>query len=95
MGLFSFFKKSPQAPKGPRIGEVTHYFGGIGVAIIKFTKAVPVGTTIHIKGATTDFTETIGSLQYDHREITEAKKGQEVGVKVSEKVREGDEVYGA
>ncbi len=75
------------------IGEITHYFSHIGVAIVKFNKGVEVGETVHFKGAHTDFTQTIDSMQYDHKEIGKAKKGQEVGVKVSEKVREGDEVY--
>lgn len=75
------------------IGEVTHYYGGLGVAIIKFKKAIKEGERLHFKGATTDFEETASSMQYDHKEIKEAKKGQEVGIKVKEKVREGDEVY--
>lgn len=75
------------------IGKVTHYYDKIGVAIIKFTKDIKKGATIHFKGATTDFVHTINSLQYDHADIDKAKKGQEVGIKVSEKVREGDEVF--
>ena len=77
------------------IGAVTHFFGGINVAIVKFSTSVKVGTKIHFKGATTDFEETIKSMQYDHKEIDTAKKGQEVGIKVGDKVREGDEVYEA
>lgn len=94
MGLFSFFKKT-SAPEMEPIGEVTHYFGGIGVAIVKFNRVVSVGAKVRIKGATTDFTETIRSMQYDHKEIGEAKKGQEVGIKVGDKVRQGDAVYEA
>lgn len=75
------------------IGEVTHYYTNLGVAIVKFNRAVKVGETVHFKGATTDFTEKINSMQFEHKEISEAKKGQEVGIKVSERVREGDEVY--
>jgi putative protease len=77
------------------IGEVTHYYGNLGVAIVKFSKAVKVGAQLHFKGATTDFEEVIKSMQYDHKDISEAKKGQEVGIKVSEKVREGDQVFQA
>ncbi|MEK9179872.1 MAG: translation elongation factor-like protein [Patescibacteria group bacterium] len=77
------------------IGEVTHYYSHIGVAIVKFKKKVDAGTRVHFKGATTDFEEAIKSMQFDHKEIPSAKKGQEVGIKVSEKVREGDEVYAA
>ncbi len=75
------------------IGEVTHYFGGINVAIVKFKKTVDVGETIKFKGANTDFEQKIESMQFDHQDIKSAKKNQEVGIKVTEKVREGDMVY--
>lgn len=75
------------------IGTVTHYYGGIGVAIVKFSKPVPRGTKVNFSGATTNFSQALDSMQFDHREIESAPKGKEVGVKVGEKVREGDEVY--
>ncbi len=75
------------------IGEITHYYGHLGVAIIKFNKAVKKGETIAIKGAHTDFTQEIDSMQYDHKDVNEAKKGQDVGIKVKEKAHEGDKVY--
>ncbi len=77
------------------IGEITHYYGGIGVAIVKFSKAVDVGTEVNFKGAHTDFTQTIDSMQFDHKDIKSAKKGQEIGIKVGEKVHEGDKVFKA
>ncbi len=75
------------------IGTITHFFGGIGVAIIKLASPLEVGTRVQIKGATTDFEYTISSMQFDHKEIEKGKKGQEIGVKVEEKAREGDEVF--
>ncbi|MBI3589229.1 MAG: translation elongation factor-like protein [Candidatus Liptonbacteria bacterium] len=75
------------------IGEVTHFYGHLGVAIVKFNKVVTVGTTLRFKGATTDFEETVGSMQYDHKSVEGAKKGQEVGLKVKQKAREGDLVF--
>ena len=77
------------------IGKVTHYYGGIGVAIIKFNREMKVGETIHFKGPHTDFSQKIDSMQYDHKDIESAKKGQEVGIKAEQKVRESDEVYSA
>lgn len=77
------------------IGEVVHYYGHLEVAIVRFDKPVEVGTKIHFKGATTDFEDTISSMQYDHKPIDKAGEGQEVGIKVREKVREGDKVYQA
>ncbi|MBU6500425.1 MAG: translation elongation factor-like protein [Patescibacteria group bacterium] len=75
------------------IGTVTHFYGNLSVAIVKFSKKVEVGTKVHFKGATTDLEEAIKSMQYDHKGIASAKKGQEVGIKVDGKVREGDLVY--
>ncbi|MBI2623129.1 MAG: translation elongation factor-like protein [Candidatus Liptonbacteria bacterium] len=75
------------------IGAVTHFYGHLSVAIVKFKKAVEAGTKLHYKGATTDFAEVAKSMQYDHKPIEAAKKGQEVGIKVKDKVREGDEVF--
>ncbi|MDP3947430.1 MAG: hypothetical protein Q8Q41_01910 [bacterium] len=80
--------------RGPKpIGTVTHYFGGLSVAIVKFKKAVRAGTRVRFEGATTAFSQTIKSMQYDHKPILVATKGKEVGIKVGDKVREGDYVY--
>jgi len=76
-----------------KIGEVTHYYGKIEVGIIKLSAALKVGDRIRIKGAHTDFQQTVDSMQYDHKPLETAKKGQEVGLKVKEKVHEGDEVF--
>lgn len=86
----------PKKSSEPKpIGEVTHFYGHLNVAIVKFSKAVKVGERVKFKGVTTDFLETISSMQFEHKPIESAKKGQEVGIKVSGKVREGDEVYEA
>lgn len=85
-------KEKPMKVNKP-MGEVTHFFTNIKVAIIKFKKPIKVGDEIQIKGATTDFKMAIKSMQYEHEPIKIAKKGQEVGIKVAKKVREGDEVY--
>ncbi len=77
------------------IGKVTHYYGNINVAIVKFNKNVDVGAKVHFKGAHTDFEQEIGSMQFDHKDISSAKKGQDVGIKVNEKVHENDEVFEA
>ncbi len=81
--------------KGKPIGEITHYYGDISVAIVKFNRPFKCGEKVHFVGATTDFKETVKSMQYEHKPIETAQKGQEVGIKVGDKVREGDEVYEA
>lgn len=86
----------PKKASEPKpVGRVTHFYGHIGVAIVKFKEAIAVGDQVRFKGVTTDFEEPIASMQYDHKPIEKAKKGQEVGIKVTQKVREGDEVYPA
>lgn len=75
------------------IGKVTHYFGKISVAAIRLSDLMRVGDKISIEGAHTNFEQTVDSIQMEHQAITEAKPGDEVGIKVKEKVREGDTVY--
>lgn len=77
------------------IGEVTHYYGDLKVAVVKFNKKFKAGDKVHFKGATTDFEQVIDSMQFDHKDVDEAAKGKEIGVKVKDKVRAGDEVYEA
>jgi len=80
--------------KKPKIiGRINHYFTAIKVATIKCKLPLKIGQHIKIKGATTDLDEVISSMQYNHKDIKVSKKGQEVGIKVSDRVREGDDVY--
>ncbi len=76
------------------IGKITHYFTNIGVGVIELAQGdLKVGDKIHIKGATSDFEQTVSSMQVEHESVETAKKGQAVGLKVDQQVREGDEVY--
>lgn len=76
------------------IGQVTHYFTKLQVAAIKITAgSLKAGETIHIKGATSDFTQKVDSMQIDLKEVSEAKAGQAIGIKVNSPAREHDEVY--
>jgi translation elongation factor EF-1alpha len=76
------------------VGRITHFFTKIGVAVIEITGgSLKVGETIHIKGHTSDFKQTVESMQQEHQQIMEAKKGDSVGMKVEEPVREGDLVF--
>ena len=77
-----------------KIGVVTHYFGKIGVAAIEVTHgSLSVGDTIHVVGHTSDFTQTVHSMQMEHEAVSIARTGDEVGVKVVEYAREHDVVY--
>ncbi len=75
------------------IGKVSHYFTNIGVCVIDLTGGLKVGDKIHIKGATTDVNLDVKSMQVEHDEVDKAKKGQSIGLKVPDRVREHDVVY--
>lgn len=76
-----------------RLGEVENYYGKIGVIVLKLEEKLAVGDIIHLKGHTTDFTQTVESIQIEHKNVKEANPGDSVGIKVNEKVRKGDIVY--
>ena len=83
-----------EVEEGKLIGRVVHYFDKIGVAVISLDAPLKVGDTIRIVGGeSTDFTQEVGSMEIEHEKIKKAKKGEEVGLKVKEKVREGYKVY--
>lgn len=75
------------------VGIVEHFFGEINVAAIKLRKPLKVGDKIHIKGHTTDFSQTVDSIQIEHQSVTEAPSGSDIGIKVKDRVREHDIVY--
>lgn len=75
------------------IGKVSHLYHKIGVAIVKLSGSVSVGDTLHFKGNERDCEEKVSSLQINHKDVSSATKGDEVGVKVSSHICEGDEVY--
>jgi len=75
------------------IGKVTHYFSRINVAVVQLSDRVSVGDRILIRGSTTNFEQVIESMQIEHKNVTVAERGQSIGLKVKERVREGDQVY--
>ena len=85
--------EEPLPEEGKLIGKITHYFGNIGVAVIELSDTLKVGDNIRIVGGETDFTQIIESMEVEHKKVEEAKKGDSIGVKVSQKVREGYKVY--
>ena len=75
------------------VGRVSHFFTKINVAIVELTSTLSVGDRILIKGPTTNFEQTVNSMQIEHEDVTVAKVGQSIGMKVEERVREDDTVY--
>jgi translation elongation factor EF-1alpha len=75
------------------IGQVTDYFAKIGVAGIDLTGSLRVGDTIRIRGHTTDVEQAVDSMQIEHEQVQEAGPGDKVGIKLSDRCRNGDRVY--
>ncbi len=76
-----------------QVGRVIHYFSKIGVAVVELSAAMNAGDSISIEGPTTNISQTIDSMQIEHKPVRSAGKGQSVGLKVPGTVREGDGVF--
>lgn len=77
-----------------KIGVVEHFFTKVSVAAIKITNGeLKVGDTIHIVGAHTDLTQKIESMEIDRTPVEKVTVGDDVGIKVKDRVREHDIVY--
>ncbi|MEE2876341.1 MAG: hypothetical protein VX822_00970 [Candidatus Neomarinimicrobiota bacterium] len=80
--------------KKQEIGYVSNFMGNISVAIIEMTKGtLKTGDTVHFKGHSTDFSETVASMQIEHETVDKVKKKDSLGLKVKNKVRKKDKVY--
>ena len=76
------------------IGTVTHYYSHLNVAVVQLNKgALQTGDTIHVKGHSTDFTQTVESMEYEHQHADRATAGQCVGIRVNDHPREHDIVF--
>ena len=75
------------------IGKVSDFFARPVVAGIELTAPLKVGDTIHITGHTTDLEFTVDSMQINNVNVSEAKAGDAIGIKVSDRVRRGDTVH--
>lgn len=99
-------KAKPQAPAGPaplpwrvplegesKLGVVQDYYGHIGVIALTLEGSLKVGDKIHVRGHTTDLVQAVDSIQIGHESVPQANPGDGIGVKVSDKCRNGDFVY--
>jgi putative protease len=90
--MYTFVKKEGLMEE-KLIGKVTHYYGKINVGIIELSDSLKVNDTIHIKGHASDFSQQVPHMEIEHVELSEAKAGDMVGIKVDQKVHPNDEVY--
>jgi len=75
------------------VGNITHFFSKINVAVLELTAPLVVGDRILVKGPTTDFEQVVDSMQIEHANIPRAEAGQSIGLKMAQPVRERDVVY--
>src|SRR3989344_4617340 len=85
--------KAPKMP--PVLGKVTHYYDHIGVGVLALKGPLSVGEKILLKRNKQEFTQVVESLQVDHESVVKAKKGDEVGLQLNERIKEGALVYRA
>ena len=78
---------------GKLIGKVTHFYNQIGVAVVNLSGAIELGDQVHFFGRSTDFRQQVQSMQIEHESVSEADKGQEIAIKVDQRVRNHDKLY--
>jgi translation initiation factor IF-2 len=75
------------------IGQVTHYFNHIGVAVLQLNGELKVGDTVRFVGHAHEFTQTVTSMEIEHKKVDSAGPGQEVALKTAEPVHKGDTLF--
>ena len=75
------------------VGTVSHWYGNLMGAGIDLSAELEVGDTIHVVGHTSDFTQTVDSIQIEHESVETAKAGDPVGIKMKERARVHDQVF--
>ncbi len=75
------------------IGMVSDFYSRLLVAGVTLSAALKVGDPVHVKGHTTDLSFTVDSIQINNQTVTEAHKGDAIGIKIPDRVRHGDKVY--
>lgn len=86
-------KQIPAVPTLEVVGKVTHYFPHVKAGVVKLTMPLTIGEKIHILGHTTNFKQTVTSMQINNVPIKEARPGDEIGLLVKSRVRHNDVVY--
>lgn len=80
-------------PEKKLVGKVTHYFTKIGVGVIELSDELKIGDKVSIEGRTTNFQQTVESMQIEHKNVEKAVAGQAIGLKLNNRAREGDLVF--
>jgi len=90
--------KAPAQPAMPEVkktlvGTIEHYYGAIGVAVVKASAPLRVGDEIWIERGEGSFKQKVDSMQVEHKPVSEVKAGDSFGLKVVQKATEGNKVY--
>jgi translation initiation factor IF-2 len=85
--------KVKKVKKAKKLGEVTHWYDNINVAVVKLHGVMKTGDKVKIKRGDSEFEEIIESMQFDHEPIKAGKKGQEIAIKLIGKTKDGAEVF--
>lgn len=90
-------RQAPEAamelPRKMPVGTVTHFYTDISVCVIELTDKLRVGEWISIEGATTNLRQRVASMQVNRQPVSQASAGDSIGLKVADRVREGDRVF--
>ena len=77
-----------------KVGKVTHYYDKLGVAIIELSSNLAIGDKIKfVRGGEDLFEQNISSIQIEHEKVDKAKKGDVIGLKADQEVKEDADVY--
>jgi translation elongation factor EF-1alpha len=77
-----------------RVGKVTHYYDKLGVAVLELDADLGVGDKIKfVRGGEDLFEQNVSSMQVEHEKIENAKKGDIVGMKTDQPLKDGAEVF--
>lgn len=76
-----------------KVGSIAHYYDRIGVAVVEVLAPIKIGDKIKITGHERELDQEVASMQIEHENVEKAKKGDNIGLKVDQPVKKGDEVY--
>jgi len=75
------------------VGKVIHFYPKISVAVVELKDSLKAGDKISIERAGNSFEQTVKDMQIEHKNISEAKNGQVVGLKVISQTHKGAQVF--
>jgi hypothetical protein len=75
------------------VGRVIHYYPKISVAAVILEDHIAQGDRIHIRGPHDDVHQSVSSIEIEHIPVQEADRGQDIGIRVVDRVHEGDIVF--